>query len=66
MSNTTPGPVDDSSNWTITVRPLPGGPPAEVRIRRLLKTMLRQFGLRCVDVQVTSPDAEERKPGQAA
>jgi hypothetical protein len=55
MSKITPGPVDETA-WTITVRLLPGGPPPEVCIRRLLKTLLRQFNLRCVDVKVASPE----------
>jgi hypothetical protein len=46
---------DDSGNtrgWTVDLVPLPGqNPPAEVRLRAGLKTLLRAHGLRCVSVR---------------
>ncbi len=35
----------------ITVQPMGPGPPAAVRIRRLLKVLLRAYGLRCVSLE---------------
>lgn len=35
-------------------------PPLELRWRRMLKTVLRQCGLRCRDVRIVSPDQPDR------
>lgn len=37
------------------------GPPPAVRVRRLLKAALRQFGLRCVDLRDFPPDPVARE-----
>jgi hypothetical protein len=43
------------SEFLIQVRAVGTGPAAEVRLKRLLKTMLRRFGLRCTDVRQVPP-----------
>ena len=59
------------TRWTLTFRPEGDGPPAEVRIRRLLKDAIRRHRLRCVDV-VTSESSEpiasthQQGPGRTA
>lgn len=45
-----PKPDPRPSDITITLRPKPGV-DAAIALRRLLKTMLRTYGLRCVSVQ---------------
>ncbi len=44
-----------SEQFTLTLRPLPHAVPVDVRLRRLLKTALRSFGFRAVDVREVSP-----------
>jgi hypothetical protein len=34
--------------WTLSFKATGNGPPAEIRIRQLLKVALRRFGLKCV------------------
>ena len=41
-----------SQRFIIEVRPLPDAVPAEVRLRRALKTLLRAFGLRCESIEL--------------
>jgi len=36
------------TTWTLTFRSTPNSVPEEIRMRRLLKAALRQFGFRCV------------------
>jgi hypothetical protein len=43
-----------------------GGPPVEIRVRRLLKRALRSFGLRCVDFRVAAPASEPAAAAAAA
>ncbi len=50
--------------WTLTLRAEGDGPPVEIRVRRVLKWLLRSFGLRCVRVsEERQPEAEEGKQG---
>ncbi len=44
MSNQKPADV------CLVLRPLPNGAPAAVKIRKLLKALLRVYGLKCVSV----------------
>jgi hypothetical protein len=37
--------------WVVQFRSNSDGPPAELRLRRLLKLALRSFGLRAVSVE---------------
>ena len=41
--------------WTVCFRPEGDGPPAAIRVRRLLKIALRCCGLRCVAVEQNGP-----------
>ncbi len=43
-------PSESPSNWLMEFRPEGQGPPAAIRVRRLLKAALRAYGLRCVTV----------------
>jgi hypothetical protein len=47
--------------YLITLAPVGDGPPAEVRVRRALKCLLRSFGLRCTAVRLADPDASTDK-----
>lgn len=38
------------------------GPPADIRLRRLLKAALRSFGLRVVDVRAVDETNEQPQP----
>lgn len=46
--------LTDPELWKLTFRAInrrvAGGVPPEIRVRRLLKKALREFGLRCVDI----------------
>jgi hypothetical protein len=46
--------MDKQSIWHLSFKPEGDGPPAELRIRALLKRAKRSHGLRCVDFS-TSP-----------
>jgi hypothetical protein len=50
----------------LALRPLANSVPAVVRLRRLLKTLLRLWGFRCLRVEnvprTTKPNALETKP----
>ena len=37
----------DADVWTLSFKATGEGPPVEIRVRRLLKTALRAYGLRC-------------------
>jgi hypothetical protein len=43
------------ATYRLEVRAEGAGPPADVRVRRLLKAMLRGYGLRCVAVEEVPP-----------
>jgi hypothetical protein len=43
--------------WTLSFRAEGDGPPAELRVRALLKRALRSHGLRCVDYRLAPPAA---------
>jgi len=49
--------VKPAEVWTLTFKPEGDGPPAELRIRALLKRALRSHGLRCVDHRLAPPAA---------
>jgi hypothetical protein len=60
--------------FRVVVRPEGSGPPAEIRLRRFLKDLLRRAGLRCVAVDqlpesgctvqpVSPPAAPDRTEG---
>lgn len=52
--------------WTLTFRAADtGDPPTELRIRRLLKAALRQFGLRCIDYRMEPMDARDSQAPQS-
>lgn len=40
-----------TETYTLTLRPLPSPVPAEARLKRALKCLLRVYGLRCLAVQ---------------
>lgn len=59
--------ADDAKaeRFVIVVEAIPGDVPAVIRLRRLLKTMLRGFGLRCVSVvQARETDSATAPPAQ--
>jgi hypothetical protein len=41
---------DSKDRWEFVVEAEGAGPPAVVRVRRLLKAAIRAYGLRCVSV----------------
>jgi hypothetical protein len=41
---------DEDRDYVVRLRPLKKDVPANIRIRRALKTLLRCFGFRCVNV----------------
>jgi len=45
---------ESASNYRITVTPEGDGPPADVRLRRALKTLLRTHRLRCIEVRAVA------------
>ena len=45
------------TQYLVTLTPIDNDVPSEVRLRRLLKAMLRSYGLRCVSVAL---DASEQ------
>lgn len=45
--------------WLITVKPVDDAIPADVRVANALKALLRQYGLRAVDVQQRKGDNRE-------
>lgn len=38
--------------WTLSFIAKGDGPPIEIRVRRLLKSAIRTFGLKCVDYRI--------------
>ena len=46
----------------LTLRPENSGVPWAIRLRRVLKSLLRQYEMRCVAVEVVEP-AHEKRPG---
>jgi hypothetical protein len=52
-------------SFAIIFTPTPGNDvPPEIRLRRLLKSALRQHGLRCIDIRELPADAPDA-PGAA-
>jgi len=49
--------ISETATWILEFRAEGDGPPAEIRVRRLLKAALRRFGLRCVDHRLDAPAA---------
>lgn len=45
------GETVQADRWVIEVKPIGPGPPVAVRVRRLLKAMLRGYGLKAVLVR---------------
>jgi hypothetical protein len=45
----------------LTLRPLPDAVPADVRLRRLLKRLLRSYGFRCVNVEALPPGPDKAR-----
>ena len=45
-------PPEDRTAWVLSFRAEGGGPPVEVRVRRLLKAALRHYRLRCIDARM--------------
>lgn len=63
--------MDDPDHIRLTLRALPDPVPADVRLRRALKALLRVYGFRCVKVEGAAgeaapppalPDTEGRQP----
>jgi hypothetical protein len=48
-------PQDRSPDFRIVLRPLPGGSPVDVRLKRALKCLLRAFGFRALQVVEVKP-----------
>lgn len=46
----------DPEVWVIALVPLASEVPDAVRVKQLLKTALRRFGLRCVTVRYPRPE----------
>ncbi len=67
MTQPSPAPIE-RTRWSITVYACGDGPPAEVRLKRVLKHLWRTHGLRCtaitrVDRQAAS-DQVTREAGR--
>jgi hypothetical protein len=72
MDSTPPTTQTTPQDWPLVFRAVGDGPPAEIRIRQLLKIAGRRLGLRCVGYDkslsrlpalLTVSDAEkEKKP----
>ena len=45
----------EPEKFVITVRCEGPGPPVPIRLRRLLKTMLRSYGVRCIRIAPERP-----------
>ena len=54
--------ADQSTVFRLDLKAVGAGPPADVRLRRLLKAMLRGYGLRCVQAVELAPDGQGRSP----
>ena len=54
-------------DWSLILRPLPdpGGAPPECRMRMALKSLLRRFGLRCIDINETTKPAEPDRDSES-
>jgi len=51
--------------YHLDLEALPGNAPPEVRMRRLLKTLLRAYGMRCIAIEEIRPEkAPERARGE--
>ena len=50
-----------SERWTLVFEAENAGPPMTIRIRRLLKAVLRAYGLRCVVAEVKPVDVATGK-----
>lgn len=48
-------PAADGADWVLVLKPLPSDIPAEVRMKRLLKCLLRGYQMRCVSVSAHVP-----------
>jgi hypothetical protein len=46
----------------VTLRPLKSGVPADVRLRRALKCLLRAFGFRCLAVEDVPRPQSRKEP----
>jgi hypothetical protein len=44
--------------YRLTLRPEPGDVPEMARLRRLLKALLRGYGLRCLSIEEVKPEAD--------
>jgi hypothetical protein len=53
-----------STDYRVTLRPLPNGPPPPIRLWRFLKAALRGYGLRCVSVEEV-PSTHGKAPARA-
>ena len=51
----TPTKATAAASWTITLAAEGDGPPAVVRVRRLLKAARRAYGLRALEVRELTP-----------
>ena len=49
------------SRRSLTFRAEGGGPPPEIRVRRLLKAALRHYRLRCVAIEATGGPKDTNK-----
>ena len=46
------------TEYRVTLRTVPRAGPAELRLRRALKVLLRAFGLKCVSVEEVPPPSD--------
>lgn len=53
----------NQTTYRITLTPTPGGPPAIIRLRRLLKAALRGFGMKCLAVEEMPETPENDRIG---
>lgn len=49
--------MSDPTYYTLTITTHGEGPPAPLRLRKLLKTMLRNHGLRCLSIEAGTATA---------
>lgn len=47
--------TDPQSVYRLTLQAGPGSVPPQVRLRRLLKTLLRGYGFRCLEIVLVPP-----------
>lgn len=54
--------MTDQPLFRLDLRAEGDGPPVEIRVRRVLKNMLRSYGLRCVRAEMMADKPQETPP----